>query len=556
MVANIKTFEAPSLGLQPTETGIDATVQTARRIGMFYNQAGESKTRMGQELGSAVRAAGDVAVQYAEHQEISHGAANFAKLTDNLTQNWNDRAKNADPNDPTVAAKFREDVLEPALEQYRQGFLTEGGQKFAETRIDALRNHLFEKTAADMSSLAKDAVAVNMRQTVNSLSNTAMKDPSAVSFLLKQADDLVSSKVESSPNIKGTDASKAKLELTQKSKEAIVKSAVIGAIDKTGQIPKWAYEDRFSAYIDGAEVKQFEKYAQAQQRANALTQRQLQQFDKQDTADKAHKALSDNFTNSVTFDNNGKATIKPDFYKNIMEIERGYPGAATERSKAMINWGQSEQREKRETIITNPAVKAELFDGFYRTDNPTDDVKILSAASRGDLDPHDTSILLQLGKALEEKPLKGPIFQGAMAAAKAEFGDSELGLTRYAAFQQAFLPEYLRLDKTGQLPANALNPNDPKSLISQTMEQFKLDPQQKMMGHIMKRIGAGGDISDNLLGVLQGKPAGAQTHVTLPKVEERIAGDVYPTPQGKMRWTGTGWLDPSVEWKKNSPTKK
>src|SRR6185437_6196173 len=106
-------------------------------------QAAEARRTVGDQegrmFGSAVEAAGNVAVDYAQHQEISHGAAAYAGLNDALTQTWNDTVKTADPNDPNVAAKFREQVLEPQLEKFGQSFLTEGGQKWAEARVDALR---------------------------------------------------------------------------------------------------------------------------------------------------------------------------------------------------------------------------------------------------------------------------------------------------------------------------------------------------------------------------------------------------------------------------------
>ena len=43
------------------------------------------------------------------------------------------------------------------------------------------------------------------------------------------------------------------------------------------------------------------------------------------------------------------------------------------------------------------------------------------------------------------------------------------------------------------------------------------------------------------------KPAvapAAAAAVALPPLEKRVAGQVYPTPKGKMKWTGTGWVAP------------
>lgn len=301
---NIQTYDAPTnLGLQPTETGVTAFEQAGNRIGRFFNQAAAAAKDVGDQLArgvaGAVKDAGDVAVQYAEHQEISHGAAAFAQLNDNLTQAWNDAAKNADPNDPTVAQKFREKVLEPALEKYRDGFLTEGGQKFAEAHVDALRNHMFEKTAADMSSLAKDAVAVNVTKTANSLSNTAMTDPSSVPHLLESASSLVGGMVSSSPNIKGTDAARANIELTEKMKENIVKSGAIGAIQKAAdpeaEAQKWGAQ--YPQYINGAELKMLAANARQQihaRHADATYQRILQNQEAEKRSDAAETGYLQN----------------------------------------------------------------------------------------------------------------------------------------------------------------------------------------------------------------------------------------------------------------------
>ncbi len=144
---------------------------------------------------------GKQVVDYEDHKEISTGAATFAKLQENLTKQWNDQAKTADPNDPSVAAKFRETVLEPALENFKGQFNTEKSQQFAEQKAESLRSHLYEKTAADMSSLAGIAVRKNINDSTTSMSNTAILDPSSVPNLLKGVDHSIAGIVGSSPTM-------------------------------------------------------------------------------------------------------------------------------------------------------------------------------------------------------------------------------------------------------------------------------------------------------------------------------------------------------------------
>lgn len=272
----IKEYTNAIEGLRPTEAGVDARLQNARRSGAFFNQVADSTAstleQAGRGFNSAIRYAGEQAVAYAEHREISQGAAAYAGLNDRLTAQWNDATKDVDPNDPTVAQKFREGVLEPELEKYGQSFLTEGGQKYAEARVASLRNHFFEKTSADMSSLAADAVVVNVRQTTNGFSNTAMRDPSSVPHLLDGIDATIDGLISSSPNLKGAAASKARITLAEKMREDIVSAGAIGAIQSSSnpEATAKAWGEKYPQYINGATLKQLEGNARQQIRADRI----------------------------------------------------------------------------------------------------------------------------------------------------------------------------------------------------------------------------------------------------------------------------------------------
>src|SRR5437868_15548346 len=117
---NIREFEAPKdIGLRPTEIGVDATAAAARRIGTFYNQQAESLSDIGQRISSTVRDAGQVADDYVTHRDISAGAAHGTEIVANANSQWNEMARKADPNDPSVAQKFLTENLEPALEKFK-----------------------------------------------------------------------------------------------------------------------------------------------------------------------------------------------------------------------------------------------------------------------------------------------------------------------------------------------------------------------------------------------------------------------------------------------------
>jgi len=294
-MANIREQSAPAgLGLNPTEVGINATAAAARRIGSSYREAADAYGDLGQRIGSTIREVGDIAVKYEDHREISAGAANFAKLQDNLTQQWNETAKTADPNDPSVAAKFREKVLEPALDDFKSGFNTERSQAFGEQKVEALRTHMFEKTSADMSTLAGIAVRKNIGDATTSMSNTALTDPSSVPTLLGQVDHTIQGVVGSSPTLRATDAARVSSEVSDATKKAIVHSGAIGAIQKSGNPEATAEEwiKKYPDYISGADAKSLASNARQQIRARNYDEQQNKRRDKEVATEASNEATN------------------------------------------------------------------------------------------------------------------------------------------------------------------------------------------------------------------------------------------------------------------------
>lgn len=300
----IREFNSDVNTLRPSETGVESVAQGARRIGALGREAGSELAEAGRAIGGGIKAAGDAAVDYFTHKEISGGAPKFANLQDTLTQQWNDIASKADPNDPTVAQQFREKVVEPSLEAYRGNFNTEGGQRWAESHIDSLRSHMFEKTAADMSTLSAHAVTVNMTQTANKMSNTAMVDPTSVPHLLDTADGMVDGIVSSAPNLKGADAAKARMELTQKMKEGIVRAGAQGAImraeDPDAEAQKWGQQ--YPDYISGQDLKNLSANARSETRARNYDYETNRRRDKEITQDNSTAAFNQYYMDVRTAD--------------------------------------------------------------------------------------------------------------------------------------------------------------------------------------------------------------------------------------------------------------
>lgn len=538
---NIKTYDTPALDIRPSETGVEAIAGAARRAGAFYNQAGGAYSDLGQRAGAAVRDAGEVAVKSIEHGEISKGAATFAQMQDDLTKQWNETAKTADPNDPSVAAKFREEVVAPTLDQYSSGFLTEGGQKFAEHHVEALRNHLFEKTAADMSTLAGEAVRRNVAQTANSLASAVRLDPSSLDFSLKTAESSIGAVVDSSPTMSATDAGRVKSEVLQKTQEAIVKSAVMGMIEKNPNIDLDKIEAKYGKYITGPEIQMFGKAAKTQARADILINKQIDAYQRQQNTEAAHTAANKSMSENVSIDPvTNRPIVKPQFFKDALEIAK-MPNAPDGLARTLLDWGEHQQNLKDTVVRDDPTKSQELYTGLFNNDKPTTEVDILRAEIEKKISPQTGTMMRALSKELEERPLKGPLWTNTMSAVKGTLGTDPQGDEKFGNFVQAFIPEYLRQSRAGTLPPNALDTRDPKSLISQAMAPYKRTAQQMLFDRISHGL-VNTDAAD-IAGRLPtaGTPA---PPITLPPATERKVGETYPTARGKMKWTGTGWVAP------------
>jgi hypothetical protein len=297
----LKPYDAGNVGLQPTERGITAREQQGRRTAGFYNQAANEISGGAQsiataandqaasvrDIGSGVRLASSMVEDYMGHREVSAGAAAGAKLFSNLNDQWNNTIKGvkgedgnwitppADPNDPSVAAKFREETLEPALQKFSEAYgTTPKGEQWSQTHVASMRNHFWQKTSADMGTLASEAVKVNLRNLTNSASNAAFSSPDfhTVDYQLGQTEASIKEIVSSSPNIKGTDASRLTTELVEKNREQIVKAAATAAISKSDDPEKTAAEftKRYPDYLSGADANTFAKAAKAQAKTNQL----------------------------------------------------------------------------------------------------------------------------------------------------------------------------------------------------------------------------------------------------------------------------------------------
>lgn len=296
---NIRENPGNPLTLDPTETGISALSTSAARTGGFYEQAGQALSETGRRAAGAIQAIGDEAVNHVTQQQVSAGAPLFAQALSNLDEQWNATVRGgkdaqgndvppANPNDPTIRAKFMQERLPDVLDALRGSFTTDKSQAYAEGQIDQLRNHFNIKTAADMSSRAHDVTKTNVDELTNTLSNAAYSDPTTAKTAIGMLQHSVAEMVAGS-NMSAADASRISTETLFQSETAVVRAAAAGAIALNPEAGvKQFSAPEYAKYLSGSDLHALEQQAktvQSAMRTDAVRTAALQKQQQQDKSD-------------------------------------------------------------------------------------------------------------------------------------------------------------------------------------------------------------------------------------------------------------------------------
>lgn len=282
----IREYTNKTEGLQVSDRAADASIRAGREISANYGEASSYIRRTGEAIGSAVEAAGKATVKYMEADEINKGAPAFMGVYAERQKAWEEELK-AKPDDPTLQGRYLEQT-EAQLQKFRESFTTEGGQKWAESRIDSFRQHLVTKTTADISNVAASQVRVKWDQVTNASSAMAANDPASVKFLMENYNASIDGLVDSNTRLTASQAATVKEQLKQSGAEKIVKSAVMSLTYKNPAAGEaMAKDPAFAKYVDGAEIRQqaavADRLLKAEDRA-ARTERREQQIVANDTA--------------------------------------------------------------------------------------------------------------------------------------------------------------------------------------------------------------------------------------------------------------------------------
>ena len=460
---NIRQYTNQETNLPISERTSEAAASAGRAIGSAYRN-------IGADIGGAWADLGAAYVKVEEHRELSAGIPAFAGMTDKLTREWNETIRTADPNDPTVTQRFREQKLEPMLEQFEGAFGTDRGRRWATERAGALRQQMYTTQAADEKTRAANAVSVNIDRFANNAANTVYHDPSMLDFTLGNIDASIKEFTQSAPNLDQDAANKAQTLLAQKAKEAIVKSAFRGMAEKNpDEAQRILDSGKYKDYISGDDAKMIVRYARIMRREEAAAERTRIMQERQMAQQKSDERVSE--IQGSLYNENGEFRIPPNIGQLVMsdpDIKPSAKGPLLNTIRRLERDGQAERDtpglvgdlSKRATLPDGDPNRLTIDElvGFLGANNPTGQqitqqsfnfVKSLMK-STSESEAQNNKLLesrISVGKSIiNPMDLQGRMIGGAEAKTKSEEFEAE------ARFQ------YMEGLRAGKKPAELLTP--------------------------------------------------------------------------------------------------
>lgn len=520
---NIAQYTSPIDQIHPSEVGADALAQAGRHIGAEYREAGQ------EYQGAIDHAAGPVAKIVDQHEtfaDISQGAHTLAALTNNLQTQWNDTVAKSDPNDKSIQATFLNNTLEPQLEGFQSAFTTDKGQEWGLSSADRLREHFNTTTAADMSVRAGDAVLLNTVGQINQLKSSAYKDPSSTDVALSQVDSYYEAAKENNSGLLNAKEIAHMDTARMDAKNEIVKNAIKGYADAghsdaatklldSGNYDEFLPKEEQSAlrtYIDNhvnaQQVEQQQKQQQQQQQQTAANQQEVKGIFSQISSGQGYLAttafantkLSTQQKNDFVAQKNGILSLPQDFLTSP-----AYGDGFSQASRAVysgqpITAAALTMGVRRQEITPAGAVQLQQIGDKMKTADGLAEVNA------------QNSVLQQM---------KAQIIKGGPNA------NDPAGQKIYNNMLNSFYPAWDAAIKSGKSPAELADPNS-KDYIGNLANTFKRSDTQA------------------LADVTAATPAAAPK-ITVPALDQRKIGTVYPTPRGDMTWNGNGWIPAKKE---------
>ncbi len=415
---NITEYNAPIDQVRPDEQAAGVAREAGAMQNKFGREAGES-------LGGAIaRVGGQIGTMLDDHVAstmISQGAASYASMFSDLTQQWNNTAAHADPNDSSIMAGFTEHVLQPTLDKFTSAFdgAPEKAKNWAQERANSLQQHFTQKMIADSGTRAGIAVQKNVDDMTRDFSNTVANDPTALDHISDAVKGSVDALVSSNPFLTPDEQARVKDELVPKMMKKIGQSAFYGVAKTDPDEAKAALaRGDFNQYMDAEEQIKAGHFADEVKRGKVtdqLRQHELDQIQKKDAEEKAANGYI-----------SGILTGKPPTAAQIAAD----PNLSPAQRENLVNFQFEHTRQLREKTENTPhpqvfrSLLNGLFDKAQKDPNNLNVQPIRDAFNRGELNPREEAELETRFNALD-KPMEKN-YQGQLKTVERSLGQNML----------------------------------------------------------------------------------------------------------------------------------
>lgn len=248
---NIRTYTSNVPTPSPSGASSALVAQTGAAVSELFHSVGNTAETIGNFLDE----------QQGKHDVLALERQK-ADVFANLTDEWNRIVSQPGAaEDPKLAEKFRDEIVGPTLEAMGSDIGSTAGTKYRQQISDSLREHFFQKTEADAATLAGGSVTTTLNDYGNKTAATIYRDPSALEYAVKDADDLVNAQLATHPNISLTDREKIKTAIAPGLKNQFALSAFYStAMSNPDQAKKDLASGRYDGLLSAEQLIAANKY--------------------------------------------------------------------------------------------------------------------------------------------------------------------------------------------------------------------------------------------------------------------------------------------------------
>lgn len=199
------TPEKPSVPIQ----GLEIMGNAARRLGALGQEKAAAIRQGGAELekglntlDTGLQNVAKIREQHDVTQDITHGFSTATTIQNSVDDRYKQFTANLDPNDLTARARFHDEVITPALEQWKEGFQTEQGKRWAAEHGAAIEAHYNNRLVQDMSKQAGQAAQTNMAAGNAADVLAVRNDPTNLPLALDRSNSLTETLAQANPELR------------------------------------------------------------------------------------------------------------------------------------------------------------------------------------------------------------------------------------------------------------------------------------------------------------------------------------------------------------------